>query len=91
VNARLASAAYWLASQAMRPPRRTYAVLRWPFARAWSWWSGLEPVERVLYRAVILLGIGFLLTPWPQLGLIVPGVLLALVFFGFSFTRPRNG
>jgi hypothetical protein len=50
------------------------------------WWTGLEPAERVLYRAIAFLGPGTALV-WPPLGLIVPGLLFALVFFGFSFRR----
>lgn len=50
------------------------------------WWNALTPAERVLYRALVLMSIGFGLVAAP-LALIVPGVVLALVFFGFSFRR----
>lgn len=58
--------------------------------RAWgslrAWWTGLDPAERVLYRALTLLAAGFAL--WvPPLALIVPGLVLTLVFFGFSLRR----
>lgn len=48
-----------------------------------GWWPGLSPEERVLYRAVALLGIGCGLV-YPPLVLIVPGFLFALTFFGFG-------
>lgn len=54
--------------------------------RLWTWWSALAATERVLYRSLILLAAGFALV-YPPLGLIVPGSLLALVFFGFRFGR----
>lgn len=50
------------------------------------WWNGLDAAERVLYRAVALLGAGCGAV-WAPLALIVPGVLFALVFFGFSLRR----
>ena len=50
------------------------------------WWHDLEAPERVLYRAVACLGVGFGLA-WLPLAFIVPGVLFALVFFGFSLRR----
>lgn len=50
------------------------------------WWSGLDPAERVLYRAVVLLAAGSAFV-WPPLALIVPGLLFALVFFGFTLRR----
>lgn len=53
---------------------------------AWSWWTGLDPTERVLYRAVVLLGSGCGLVYIP-LGLIVPGLLFALTFFAVSLRR----
>jgi len=64
----------------------TRPIVSWPIRTPHSWWSGLEPAERVLYRAVVLLGAGFALV-WPPLGLIVPGLLFAAVFFGFSLRR----
>ena len=72
-----------------RPSRR--ARLGATLRRPWRWWTSLEPGERVLYRAGALLGGGFAWLVHPALGLIVPGALFALVFFGFSFVRPRNG
>jgi hypothetical protein len=50
------------------------------------WWSGLEPPERVLYRAVALSAIGFGMVALP-LAFIAPAILFSLVFFGFSFRR----
>lgn len=50
-----------------------------------AWWTGLDPRERVLYRAVVLLSIGGLLS-WPPLAFFIPGVLFTLVFFD-SFRR----
>lgn len=66
--------------------RRIWAALRWLPTVAWRWWTGLEPPERVLYRAVVLLGVGFAMIVLP-LGLIVAGLLFAAVFFGFSLRR----
>jgi len=54
--------------------------------RPLAWWSGLEPAERVLYRAAALSAIGFGMVALP-LAFIVPGILFALVFFGFSLRR----
>lgn len=54
--------------------------------RSWRWWTNLEPSERILYRAVVLLGVGCGLI-YPPLAFIVPGVLFGLVFFGFSLRR----
>lgn len=62
--------------------RRLAAAARRPFA----WWSALQPVERVLYRSVAFSAIGFGMVALP-LAFIVPGLLFALVFFGFSFRR----
>jgi len=62
--------------------RRAMATVRRPA----SWWSGLQPAERVLYRATALSAIGFGMVALP-LAFIVPAVLFALVFFGFSFRR----
>ena len=58
-------------------------------ARPCAWWTGLDPADLVLYRSVALLGTGSALVA-PALGLIVPGVVFALVFFGFSFKRVRS-
>ena len=55
--------------------------------RPLRWWHALAALDRVMYRACALLGSGFALTPWPQLALIVPGVLFALAYFGFGFRR----
>ena len=57
-------------------------------AAPWRWWTALEPAERILYRAVVLLGAGSALV-YPPFGLIVPGLMFALVFFGFGFKRAR--
>jgi len=65
-----------------RAIRRTLTALGAPL----RWWHALTPDERVLYRAVLLLAIGCWLVT-PALGFIVPGVIFALVFFGFSFRR----
>lgn len=81
-NRQVASAAHWLAAQAMRPPRRIGSVLRRPF----GWWAALTPQERVFYRAAVFLAAGFGLL-WPPAVLIVPGAMWALVFFGFSFRK----
>ena len=62
--------------------QRGFATVRRPAA----WWSGLQPAERVLYRAVGLSAVGFGMVALP-LAFIVPAVLFALVFFGFSFRR----
>lgn len=66
--------------------RRIARALSAPFRAASGWWVGLEPPERVLYRALVLLGPGCALI-YPPAGLVVPGVVLALVFFGFSLRR----
>lgn len=58
----------------------------WPVRRLGSWWNGLLPPERVLYRAIGLLAIGSAMVA-PALAFIVPGLLFALVFFDFSFHR----
>lgn len=55
--------------------------------RVVGWWKGLEPAERVLYRAVALLALGGIVT-WPPLMFFIPGAVFALVFFGFSLRRP---
>jgi len=87
------SASGWTAARGTRPPRtwpgtlgplraaarRSAALVRRPV----RWWHALGALDRVMYRACALLGAGFALTPWPQLGLIVPGVLFALAYFGF--------
>jgi hypothetical protein len=68
---------------------RAAAIARSGFAtarRPAAWWSGLQPAERVLYRAVGLSAVGFGMVALP-LAFIVPAVLFALVFFGFSFRR----
>ena len=57
-----------------------------PLRSAWGWWSGLDPAERVLYRSLVLLGAGCGLI-YPPLVLIVPGLVLALTFFGFGRRR----
>lgn len=57
-----------------------------PHRRLLGWWNGLEPAERVLYRALVLLSVGCGMVAAP-LALIVPGAVLAAVFFGFSFRR----
>lgn len=63
----------------MKALRRAWAATR-------AWWAGLEASERVLYRALALLAGGFAM--WiPPLALIVPGLVLTLVFFGFSLRR----
>jgi hypothetical protein len=54
--------------------------------RPLTWWSALEPAERILYRAAALSAIGFGMVALP-LAFIVPAVLFALVFFGFTFRR----
>jgi hypothetical protein len=59
-------------------------ILRLPVA----WWRGLDPQERVLYRAMVLLAAGGIVT-WPPLAFFLPGTLLVLVFFGFSLRRTR--
>lgn len=51
-----------------------------------TWWRGLDPSERVLYRAMGLLAVGGGLIA-PALAFLIPGALLALVFFGFTFRR----
>jgi len=69
--------------------KRVAPILRRALAagrRPWLWWSGLQPAERVLYRAVGLSAIGFGMVAVP-LAFIVPAVLFALVFFGFGFRR----
>jgi hypothetical protein len=69
--------------------KRAAAIARSGFAaarRPATWWSGLQPAERVLYRAVGLSAVGFGMVALP-LAFIVPAVLFALVFFGFSFRR----
>lgn len=55
-------------------------------ARCSAWWHGLEPPERIWYRAVALLAVGLAGYDW-RLALTVPGTLYALVFFGFSLRR----
>jgi hypothetical protein len=71
----------------LRPlPHRLRSAATRPFRTAWSWWKALDPAERILYRAGVLLAIGCGMVAIP-LGLIVPGVLLALVFFGFNLRR----
>jgi len=62
--------------------KRVKAVL----GRAVGWWKGLEPAERILYRATALLAAGGLVT-WPPLAFWVPGLMFALVFFGFNLRR----
>jgi len=54
----------------------------------WRWWTALDPAERVLYRAVLLLGVGFALVN-PALAFIVPGTLFALTFLVSIARRPR--
>lgn len=46
------------------------------------WWDHLEAADRVLYRAVGLLGVGCGLV-WLPFLFIVPGILFALAFFSF--------
>lgn len=65
---------------------RSLSRLRTTVTAVRRWWDGLDAAERVLYRAVGLLGAGCGLV-WPPLALIVPGVLFAATFFGFSFRR----
>lgn len=62
--------------------KRLRAILRRPL----DWWAALSPPERVLYRAIGLLAIGCALV-WPPAAFLVPGLVFALVFFGFSFRR----
>ncbi len=66
--------------------RRLVSAIASAARRPGRWWNLLDPAERILYRAVVLLGAGFALV-WPPLGLIVPGALFAAVFFGFSLRR----
>lgn len=66
--------------------RRAATALASPFRRAWAWWTGLTPAERILYRALALLTPGWGLV-WAPLVLIVPGTVLLFVFFGFTFQR----
>jgi hypothetical protein len=66
--------------------RRAGTALRRQLGRPARWWTGLEPPERVFYRAAVTLGIGWGLV-WPPMVLIIPGTLWALVFFGFSMRR----
>jgi hypothetical protein len=68
------------------PPGRFHRI-RIAAARLVRWWNALQAVERILYRALGLLAIGFALTPLPALAFIVPGAILTLVFFGFSLRR----
>ena len=51
-----------------------------------GWWNALGPPERVLYRAIGLLAVGCGMV-WLPLAFIVPGILFAAVFFGFTFRR----
>ena len=62
-----------------RPKRRLPDPLA-PFRSLVGWWNALAPEERVLYRALVLLGAGSGLVYAP-LALIVPGAVLALTFF----------
>jgi hypothetical protein len=48
------------------------------------WWRALDASERVLYRAIALLGAGCALA-WPPAGLIVPGLLYTAVFFKLTW------
>lgn len=57
-----------------------------PFRRILAWWRALDPLERVLYRAVVLFALGGLVT-WPPLAFYIPGAIFTLVLFGFSFRR----
>lgn len=66
--------------------RRVGSGARFQAQRPLRWWAALDPPERVFYRAVVALGAGFGLA-WPPLVLIVPGLLWALVFFGFSLRK----
>jgi len=71
----------------MKLLRRLGGVIFWPITRSWAWWHGLEPAERILYRAVVLAAIGFGMVAVP-LAFIVPAILFALTFFGFGPRRP---
>jgi hypothetical protein len=62
--------------------------LRSALARLAGWWVALTPRERVLYRALPLLSVGWGLA-WPPLFLIVPGTVFILIFFDFTFGRTR--
>ena len=66
--------------------RRVGSGLRFQLGRPSRWWAALDPPERVFYRAAVALAIGFGLV-WLPLALIVPGLLWALVFFGFSLRK----
>lgn len=72
--------------------------LRIALARRWVsdraavvalWWGNLTAAERVLYRAMALLAVGTGGFDW-RFGFIVPGVIFALVFFGFRLGRPAG-
>lgn len=66
--------------------RRVGSGIQSQAARPVRWWAALDPLERVFYRAVVALAIGFGVV-WPPLAFIVPGLLWALVFFGFSLRK----
>lgn len=65
---------------------RIGAAARQAGRTAWAWWKGLDPAERIHYRAATLLGIGFAMIALP-LAFIVVGMLYVLILFGFSFRR----
>jgi hypothetical protein len=66
--------------------RRLATALTSPARHSFAWWNGLAPQERVLYRALLLVTTGWGIV-WAPLALIVPGSVLLLVFFGFTFRR----
>jgi hypothetical protein len=66
----------------LRPGQRFARQL----ARPLRWWSALTPNERILYRAVGLLAVGFALV-WVPLGFIAPGLIFAAVFFVSTLRR----
>jgi hypothetical protein len=73
------------AAQQVTPLSRLQRTTR-QLLRPVRWWAALTPPERVLYRAVALLAIGFALI-WLPLGFIAPGLIFAVVFFLSAIRR----
>lgn len=71
--------------QQVTPLNRAQRATR-QLRRPIQWWAALTPPERVLYRAVALLAIGFALV-WVPLGFIAPGLIFAVVFFLSAIRR----